>query len=219
RRYSKQHADFGRFADKCAIQLNDTHPAIAVAELMRVLVDREELGWDEAWAITQATLGYTNHTLLPEALEKWPLPLLERLLPRHLSVIHVINRRFLRQVHVTWPNDTQGRARMSIIEEGPVKHIRMAHLAVIGSHSVNGVAELHSQLVRERVLRDFAELWPQRFNNKTNGVTPRRWLLQCNPSLAGAIARRIGPGWVTKLDELAKLAPLTDDADFIAELW
>ncbi|MCG8424631.1 MAG: glycogen/starch/alpha-glucan phosphorylase [Proteobacteria bacterium] len=218
RRFKKNHESFDEFPDKVAIQLNDTHPAIAVPELMRVLVDVEGLDWERAWDITRRTLAYTNHTLLPEALEKWPLDLIARLLPRHLQLIYEINHRFLREVHIFAPGDSGRKQRMSIIEEGNHKQVRMAHLAVVGSHSINGVAELHSQLVREQVLRDFAELWPERFNNKTNGVTPRRWLLLCNPDLAAAITRRIGDGWVTQLDQLEGLERFADDEEFLDEL-
>jgi starch phosphorylase len=218
RRYKKQHDSFDVFADKAAIQLNDTHPAIAVAELMRVLVDRQHLPWERAWEITQATLGYTNHTLLPEALERWPVELFERLLPRHLQIIYEINHRFLRQVHVFSPGDDDRKRRMSIIDEGPPRQVRMAHLAVVGSHSVNGVAQLHSDLVKAELFRDFAELWPNRFNNKTNGVTPRRWLLECNRPLAAAITKRIGDKWITELDELERLAPLAHDPEFKSEV-
>src|SRR6185295_5533496 len=165
-------------------QLNDTHPAIAIAELMRVLVDEHDLGWDDAWKQTVAAFGYTNHTLLPEALERWPVSLFERLLPRHLELIYEINRRFLREVMCESPHDTDRLARMSLIEEGHERRVRMAHLAVVGSHSINGVAKLHSDLVKGELLRDFYEHYPERFNNKTNGVTPRRWLLACNPSLS-----------------------------------
>lgn len=218
RRYKKTHESFDAFADKAAIQLNDTHPSITVAELMRVLVDRQHLPWERAWEITQATLGYTNHTLLPEALERWPVELFERLLPRHLQIIYEINHRFLRQVHVFSPGDDDRKRRMSIIDEGPPKQVRMAHLAVVGSHSVNGVAQLHSDLVKAELFRDFAELWPNRFNNKTNGVTPRRWLLECNRPLATAITNRIGDRWITHLDELERLAPLANDSEFKEEL-
>ncbi|HKE13716.1 MAG TPA: glycogen/starch/alpha-glucan phosphorylase [Kofleriaceae bacterium] len=218
RRFKKQESTFDSFPDRVAIQLNDTHPAVAVAELMRVLVDVEHVPWDRAWEITQSTIAFTNHTLLPEALEVWSASLFGRLLPRHLTIIFEINQRFLRQVQIHWPNDEARRRRMSIIGEEPHKHVRMAHLAVVGSHSVNGVAELHSELLRKQLMADFAELWPERFNNKTNGVTPRRWLLECNPRLAGAITRRIGPGWATHLDRLAELAPLADDAGFRVEV-
>jgi starch phosphorylase len=218
RGYRKKHGTFDAFPDKVAIQLNDTHPAIAVAELMRVLLDRHQLGWEEAWSITTRTLAYTNHTLLPEALERWPLELFEELLPRHLELIREIDRRFLREVHVFRPNDEALRQRMAIVEDGMHPHVRMAHLSVVGSHTVNGVAELHSRLLRERVLVDFAKLWPKRFTNVTNGVTPRRWLLQCNRRLTDAIATRIGPGFVTDLSELERLLPLVDDQGFLEEL-
>jgi starch phosphorylase len=218
RRYKKQEASFDAFADRVAMQLNDTHPAIAVAELMRVLVDVEKLSWEPAWEITRRSIAFTNHTLLPEALEVWPVAMFGRLLPRHLQLIYEINHRFLRQVQIHAPGDEERRGRMSIIGEEPNKHVRMAHLAVVGSHSVNGVAALHSQLLRIHLMADFAEMWPERFNNKTNGVTPRRWLLLANPRLAGAISRRIGRGWITDLEELAGLSPLAADAGFRAEL-
>ncbi len=217
RRFRKNHDDFTELPDKAAIQLNDTHPSVTVAELMRVLLDVELLGWDQAWDITQRTLAYTNHTLLPEALEKWPLALFARLLPRHLEIIYEINHRFLKAVHVFAPGDGARRARMSIVDEGPPQQLRMAHLAVIGSHSVNGVAALHSKLVRERLFHDFAELYPERFNNKTNGVTPRRWLRLCNHRLAALITERIGDGWVTDLARISELAKNVDD-DLLAEL-
>ena len=218
RRYKKQESTFDVFSDRVAIQLNDTHPAIAVAELMRVLVDLERLPWDQAWEITRASIAFTNHTLLPEALEVWPVTMFGRLLPRHLQLIYEINHRFLRQVQIHAPNDEERRRRMSIIGEQPNKHVRMAHLAVVGSHSVNGVAELHTRLLRNHLMADFAEMWPERFNNKTNGVTPRRWLLQANPRLAAAITRRIGREWASDLDQLARLAPLAEDASFRQEL-
>jgi starch phosphorylase len=207
RRFKQHHGThFDAFPDHAAIQLNDTHPAIAVAELMRVLIDQEMVTWDRAWAITQRTIAFTNHTLLPEALERWPVSMFGKLLPRHLQIIFEINHRFLRQVHIFAPNDTERQRRMSIIEEGQEQSIRMAHLAVVGSHSVNGVAELHSQLVVDQLLPDFAELWPERFNNKTNGVSPRRWLLQCNPKLADLLTARLGTSrWITHLDDLARL--------------
>ncbi len=217
-RYKKTHADFSRFSDKVAIQLNDTHPAIAIAELMRVLVDEHGVGWDEAWKQTGATFGYTNHTLLPEALERWPVSLFGRLLPRHLEIIYEINRRFLRHVMDAYPYDLGRVARMSIIEEGAEQHVRMANLAVVGSHSVNGVAKLHTELVKSELLRDFNELWPERFNNKTNGVTPRRWMFACNPSLSALITERIGPAWVTDLAHLAELQQFADDPEFLARL-
>ena len=218
RRFRKTMDGFDALPDKVAIQLNDTHPAIAVAELMRILVDQEHLEWERAWDITRRTIAYTNHTLLPEALEKWPVPMFERLLPRHLKIIYEINRRFLRQVQVHAPGDEERLRRMSIVDESGERSLRMAHLAVVGSHSINGVAKLHSDLLRERVLHDFAEMWPHRFNNKTNGVTPRRWILLANPRLSAAITRRIGNGWVTDLDQLEKLAPYAEDDEFRAEL-
>ncbi len=214
RRYLKKHDDFRDFSKKAAIQLNDTHPAIAVAELMRVLVDEKRLVWDEAWNITQQVFGYTNHTLLAEAMEKWPATLFERLLPRHLEIIYEINQRFLRQVQIRYPYDMDRMRRMSLVEEGHEKKIRMAHLAVVGSHSVNGVAALHTDLLRRDVLTDFAQMYPERFNNKTNGVTPRRWLTWCNPRLTKLISSRIGEGWQTDLDQLRKLEPFAEDAEF-----
>jgi starch phosphorylase len=198
--------------NQVAIQLNDTHPSLAVAELMRVLVDQEHLGWDEAWDLTVRTLAYTNHTLLPEALEKWPVELFELLIPRHLEIIDEINRRFLADVSARFPDDDDRRRRMSLIEETPARTVRMAHLAVVGTHSTNGVAEIHSGLLRSRVLRDFAEMYPERFNNKTNGVTPRRWLLMANPMLSQLITDAVGDGWVTDMSQLRGLARVADDA-------
>ncbi len=218
RRYHKSRGNnsFEGFPEKVAIQLNDTHPAITVAELMRVLIDREQLSWERAWAITEKTIAFTNHTLLPEALETWPVAMFERLLPRHLGIIYEINRRFLRQVQIHSPLDEARLERMSIVagEEGS-KKLRMAHLAVVGSHSVNGVAKLHTDLVRSQLLPDFAELWPNKFNNKTNGVTPRRWIMQANPRLTEVITRRLGPGWINDLDRLEGIEPLRDDPDFL----
>ena len=213
-RYRRRHADFTGFDEKVAIQLNDTHPALAVAELMRLFVDEAGLPWEEAWGITRRTFAYTNHTLLPEALEKWPVSLLEHLIPRHLQVIFEINRRFLDDAAVLSLTDPGFPARVSIIEEGGEKQVRMAHLAIIGSHSVNGVAALHSELVKNSLVPDFNRLWPERFNNKTNGVTPRRWMVQANPELAAMISEVIGPGWEIDLDELRRLEPLADDAAF-----
>ncbi|HZA14281.1 MAG TPA: glycogen/starch/alpha-glucan phosphorylase, partial [Myxococcaceae bacterium] len=201
-----------------AIQLNDTHPAIAVAELMRVLVDEKRITWDEAWNTTVQVFGYTNHTLLAEALEKWPVSIFERLLPRHLEIIYEINQRFLRQVQIRYPFDNNRLARMSLIEEKGEKKVRMAHLAVVGSHSVNGVAELHTNLLRTQELREFAEMFPDRFNNKTNGVTPRRWLLLCNPGLSKLVSSRIGDGWITDLDRLAGIEAFAEDPSFLSEL-
>jgi starch phosphorylase len=181
---------------------------------MRLLVDREGLGWDEAWRITTASTGYTNHTILPEALEKWPVDMFGRLLPRHLQIILEINARFMRDVATRYPLDTDRLRRMSIIQEDGQKYVRMANLAVVGSCSVNGVAELHTRLLKERVLRDFAEFWPAKFNNKTNGITPRRWLLKANPPLARLITESIGDGWITDLEQLRQLESFVDDASF-----
>jgi len=214
RRYRKTQETFDLFPEKVAIQLNDTHPAIAIPELMRLFIDQEGLEWETAWKITVQTFGYTNHTVLPEALEKWPVSLLERVLPRHLQIIYEINRRFLLEAGKFRPDDPTRLGRMSIIEEGPEKQARMANLAIIGSHSVNGVAALHTQILKANVFRDFYEMWPEKFNNKTNGITQRRWLRLCNPQLAALISSRIGEGWITDLDQLKKLAPLAEDANF-----
>lgn len=218
RRYRKTNKTLDAFPDKVALHLNDTHPAITVAELMRVLLDVERLSWSQAWDITQRTVAFTNHTLLPEALEEWPAEMFERLLPRHAKLIYEINRRFLRQVEIHSPGDQARMDRMSIVSPTEPTKIRMAHLAVVGSHSVNGVAKLHSELIVQKLMPDFAEMFPQRFNNKTNGVTPRRWILGANPRLAEAITRRIGDGWVTELEQLEQLAPFADDIDFLRVL-
>ncbi|MEM1410709.1 MAG: glycogen/starch/alpha-glucan phosphorylase [Pseudomonadota bacterium] len=209
-----QGADLSSFAEHNCFQLNDTHPAIAVPELMRLLLDEHGLSWDSAWAITRSTMAYTNHTLLPEALETWPLSMFERLLPRVLEIIYEINARFLEEVSICWPGDNERLARMSLIEERGERRVRMAYLAIVGSYSVNGVAELHSKLLREGLFRDFAELWPEKFNNKTNGVTQRRWLAACNAPLAGLISDTIGDGWVTDLDQLSGLRASVDDPEF-----
>jgi starch phosphorylase len=214
-RFRRDHSGFDAFPTKVAVHLNDTHPALAVAELMRILVDERDLSWDAAWHTTQATMGYTNHTLLPEALEKWPVALLERVLPRHLQIIYEINRRFLERVATAWPGDIGRLQRMSLIEDGDPKQVRMAHLSIVGSHSVNGVSALHSQLIQTTLAPDFYALWPERFNNKTNGVTPRRWLLLANPSLAGTITDAIGDAWITDLGQLQRLAPLVNDAGLL----
>jgi len=214
RRFHHRNGNWHLFPDKVAVQLNDTHPTLAVPELMRILLDDAHLEWDEAWDITQKTLGYTNHTLLPEALERWPLSYFEKLLPRQLEIIFEINRRFLDTVRTRWPNDEPRVARMSLIEEGAERKVRMANMAIVGSHSTNGVAAIHSALLRKLTVKDFAELFPERFNNKTNGITPRRWLLLANPVLARAITDAIGDAWVTNLDELKKLHPLADDTAF-----
>ena len=197
-----------------AIQLNDTHPAIAVAELMRILVDDARLDWDTAWDLTQRSLAYTNHTLLPEALEKWPVALFEQLLPRHLEIVYEINHRFLDEVRGRFPQDGDRPRRMSLIEESPDRRVRMAHLAVVGTHSTNGVAEIHSNLLQTRVLKDFAEMYPARFNNKTNGVTPRRWLHLANPALSRLLTESVGDAWVTDLSRLEALAGMAEDSAF-----
>ncbi len=214
RRFHRRNGNWRLVPDKVAIQLNDTHPTLAVPELMRILLDEAHLEWDEAWDITQNTLGYTNHTLLPEALERWPLSYFEKLLPRQLEIIFEINRRFLDTVRARWPGDEARVARMSLVEEGAEQKVRMANMAIVGSHSTNGVAAIHSDLLRKLTVKDFAEMYPERFNNKTNGVTPRRWLLLTNPDLARTITDAIGERWVTDLDELEKLRPLADDAAF-----
>ncbi len=206
--------DFRSFSKANVFQLNDTHPSCAVAELMRLLVDENSLEWDQAWSITSNTMAYTNHTLLPEALEKWPVRLFHTLLPRLLEIILEINHRFLERVEDRWPGDMDRRRRMSIIEEGAEPMVRMAYLAIVGSFSVNGVAALHSELLKEGLFRDFYELWPEKFNNKTNGVTPRRWLYASNPGLRHLIDATIGPGWIGDLDRLRALEPLAEDAGF-----
>ncbi|MEX1200743.1 MAG: glycogen/starch/alpha-glucan phosphorylase [Methylophaga sp.] len=206
--------DFTHFADKNCFQLNDTHPTVAVAELMRLLIDEHGLSWEAAWDITSKTMAYTNHTLLPEALERWPVNLFGRLLPRILEVIYEINARFLREVANHWPGDRERLARLSIIEEGPQQQVRMAHLAIVGSFSVNGVAALHSELLKKGLFKDFFALWPHKFNNKTNGVTQRRWMAWCNPALSELISAKIGEDWITDLSQLKKLAPLANDPAF-----
>ncbi len=206
--------NFDMLSDKHCFQLNDTHPSIAVAELMRLLVDEHRIEWDRAWRLVTSAVAYTNHTLLPEALEKWPVYMFKNLLPRLLEIIYEINARFLAVVSRRWPGDNDRLRRMSIIEEGEIRMVRMAHLAIVGSFSVNGVAELHSRLLKEGLFQDFYELWPKKFNNKTNGVTQRRWLSLCNPGLNKLIAEHLGYSWITDLDQLRKLAPLAEDAGF-----
>ena len=218
RRFRAAGNDWSALPDKVAMQLNDTHPTLAVPELMRILLDEAKLGWDQAWDLTARTLAYTNHTLLPEALEKWPLPWFETMLPRQLEIIYEINRRFLEDVRTRFPGDNGRVARVSLIEEGPTKQIRMAHLAIVGSHSTNGVAAIHSELLRRTVVPDFAALFPGRFNNKTNGVTQRRFLLLANPPLARAITDAIGDGWIADLDQLRQLEPLAGDKAFRAAI-
>ncbi|MDG6773629.1 glycogen/starch/alpha-glucan phosphorylase [Thiomicrorhabdus sp. ZW0627] len=210
--WKSRYGSFEDFAEHNAFQLNDTHPSLAVAELMRILVDKEKLGWEEAWKITSSTMAYTNHTLLPEALEKWQVSLFSKLLPRPLEIIYEINRRFLSEVAMKWPGDTDRQRRMSIVDEHD--NVCMAYLAIVGSHSVNGVAELHSTLLKEGLFNDFYQLWPEKFNNKTNGVTQRRWLAGCNPGLRALLKEHIGEDWITNLTELKNIEPLAEDPKF-----
>ena len=214
RRFLRSNSDWSMFSDKVAIQLNDTHPAISVPELMRILLDEAHLGWDQAWDLTQRTLAYTNHTLLPEALEQWPIELFETMLPRNLEIILEINRRLLGDVERRFPGDAQRLERVSLVEENGQRKIRMANLAIVGSHSTNGVAAIHSDLLRTTTVKELAELFPDRFNNKTNGVTPRRWLLLANPALAATITNAIGTTWISDLDQLKRLKPLAGDKGF-----
>jgi glycogen phosphorylase len=214
RRFQRHNTDWDKLPDKVAIQLNDTHPSLAVAELMRILLDDAHLGWDQAWDLTKRTLAYTNHTLLPEALEKWPAAWFEILIPRHLEIVYEINRRLLDEVRVRFPGDDGRSERISLVEEGSQRKIRMANLAIVGSHSTNGVAAVHSKLLRTTTVRDLAEMFPERFSNKTNGVTPRRWLLEANPGLAHAITEAIGDRWNTDLSQLNKLKPFAEDHGF-----
>jgi starch phosphorylase len=218
RRYKKEEPTFDNFTNRVAVQLNDTHPAIAIPEFMRILVDIEGLSWEKAWEITVGTFAYTNHTVMPEALERWPVPMFESLLPRHIQIIYEINRRFLEEVNWRFPGDLEKRKNMSLIEENGEKSIRMANLAIVGSHSVNGVSKLHTEILKNQTFKDFYEIFPERFNNKTNGITPRRWLKKSNPLLSGLITEKIGDGWVANLDELKKLAPLSEDKKF-RERW
>lgn len=212
-------SNFGEFADKNCFQLNDTHPTLAIAEMMRLLMDSYYLEWDEAWAITQNTMAYTNHTLLPEALEKWPVRMMAELLPRLLDIIYEINARFLTEVSKCWPGDIERQQRMSLIEEGEESYVRMAYLGIVGSFSVNGVAALHTQLLEAGLFKDFYELWPQKFNNKTNGVTPRRWLSHSNPDLSQLISDAIGDHWVTDLETIKELKNYVDDSEFRQRWW
>ena len=217
RRYKKSNDSWDDFPEKVAIQLNDTHPAVAIAELQRTLHDDHGLSWNEAWGIVTRTFAYTNHTLLPEALEKWSVGLFRKVLPRHLEIIFEINKRFLEQVQQKWPGDIGRMRALSLIEEGHVQMVRMAHLSVVGSHSVNGVAALHTKLLKKELFPDFDSLYPGKFNNKTNGITPRRWLLACNPRLSDLISSRIGHGWERDLDKLRKIDKYADDAEFREE--
>jgi glycogen phosphorylase len=214
RRFRNLHSDWSLLPEKAAVQLNDTHPAVSIAELMRILLDEAHLGWDEAWDITRRTFAYTNHTLLPEALERWPVSWFEDILPRQLEIIYEINRRFLSQVRERFPGDEGMVQRMSLIEEDPAKKVRMANLAITGSHSTNGVAAIHTELLKAHVVPDFARMYPERFNNKTNGVTPRRWLLLANPALARVITEAIGDKWIRDMNEIECLKPLADDSQF-----
>ncbi len=214
RRFRRHNDDWNALPEKAAIQLNDTHPSLAIPELMRILLDQAGLGWDQAWDISKRTLAYTNHTLLPEALEKWPLRWFELMLPRHLEIILGINQRLVDEVRARFPGEEDRVARISLVEEGDERRVRMANLAVVGSHSTNGVAAIHSRLLRSSTLKDLADLFPERFNNKTNGITPRRWLLAANPALAGHITEAIGDGWITDLTELALLKPFAGDVGF-----
>ena len=214
RRFRRTNTNWDAFPEKVAIQLNDTHPTLAIPELMRILLDEEHIGWDEAWDITRSTFGYTNHTLLPEALEKWPLAWFEDMLPRHLDIIYEINRRLLDSVRTQFPGDEGKVQRVSLVDEQGERKIRMANLAIVGSHSTNGVAAIHSKLLRATTVKDLAEIFPERFSNKTNGVTPRRWLLLSNPSLANIVTEAIGDGWITDLGELKRLQPLACDKSF-----
>ncbi|MBK6848541.1 MAG: glycogen/starch/alpha-glucan phosphorylase [Proteobacteria bacterium] len=218
RRHLVTHPTLDDLPEKVVFQLNDTHPALSIVELLRILLDEHNFSWEKAWGIVTSTMAYTNHTLLPEALEKWPVDLMQRVLPRHLQLVNDINQRFLDDVRLRYPGDHDMVSRLSLFEEGSTKRLRMAHLAVVGSFSVNGVASLHTDLLKKRVMPDFHRLWPERFNNKTNGVTQRRWLLACNPPLATLITNRIGAGWITDLDQLRRLDPLRDDPEFLREL-
>ena len=218
RRFRFRNSDWEAFPDKVVIQLNDTHPVLAIPELMRLLVDENGVGWEQAWSITRRTFAYTCHTLLPEALETWPVPMFGRLLPRHLEIIYALNRSFLEEVRARHPGDGERIARMSLIQEGPEHRVRMANLAVVGSSAVNGVAELQSRLLAQTTLRDFADLWPEKFLNVTNGVSPRRFLRLANPRLSGLITARLGDQrWLTDLDRLAELEAFADDAEFRAQ--
>src|SRR5215510_302202 len=214
RRFLRHNTDWEQLPNKAAIQLNDTHPSMAVAELMRILLDEAKLGWDQAWDLTRKTLAYTNHTLLPEALEKWPVEWFEILLPRQLEIIYEVNRRLLDDVRVRFPGDDARVERSSLIEEGQQRKVRMANLAIVGSHSTNGVAAVHSKLLRTTTVKDLAEMFPERFSNKTNGVTPRRWILEANPALSSAITEAMGDRWITDLSLLTELKPLAEDRGF-----
>jgi starch phosphorylase len=214
RRFKREHSDWNQLPQHAAIQLNDTHPSLAIAELMRLLVDQEQLEWDQGWEITVKTMGYTNHTLMPEALEKWPVPMMEAILPRHLQIIYEINHRFLQHAASFFPLHPEVIQKISIIEEGETKQVRMANLAICGSHSTNGVAALHSRLLAQHMFSEFATVFPKRFNNKTNGITQRRWLLAANPLLAAKISEAIGEGWITDYQRIRDLEPFAQDKAF-----
>ncbi len=218
RRYKKSNQGFRAFPEKVAIQLNDTHPAISIVELMRILIDEEGLDWGTAWDITQKTFAYTNHTIMPEALESWPVKLIGELLPRHLEIIYEINMRFLKEVSSHYPHDLDKVRRMSLIEESRQKKVRMSHLCIVGSHSVNGVSELHTELLKKTIFKDFYDFYPEKFNNKTNGITQRRWLGKANPGLSSLIDEKIGKGWIKDLSGLRALEPYAGDASF-QEQW
>ena len=218
RRYRRLNPTWDALPEKVFIHLNDTHPTLVIPELMRILIDLEGLGWDQAWDLTRRATGYTNHTILQEALEKWPVPMMERLLPRHLQIIYEINGRFLQKVSALYPGDIQKLQRMSLIDEGGVRSVRMANLCLVGTASVNGVAELHTKILKESLFKDFYELWPEKFHNVTNGITPRRWLLKANPMLAQLISESIGESWITHLDELKGLEKFANDAGFLDAL-
>ncbi len=218
RRFREDNDDWRLLPDKAFIHLNETHPALVIPELMRVLMDQEGLDWDTAWDITTRATGYTNHTILPEALERWSLPMMQRLLPRHLQIIYEINGRFLRRISAMYPGDQDRLARMSLIDEHGERYVRMANLAIVGSSSVNGVAQLHSEILKHSLFKDFYDLMPDHFHNVTNGITPRRWLLKANPPLAQLITDKIGPTWVTQLDELKQLERYADNSDFLNAL-
>src|SRR6202030_668981 len=212
----RQKLPVEKFHEKFAVQLNDTHPAIAIAELMRLLVDEALLPWAEAWNVTRRTFAYTNHTLLPEALERWPIEVFGRVLPRILQIIYEINAHFLEEGRIRFLGDDERIKRMSLIDETGERYVRMAHLACVGSHAINGVAALHSELLKHDVLKDFYELWPYKFSNKTNGVTPRRWIVLSNPQLSDLICEHIGTDWIKDLAQLRRLEPLADNPEFRA---
>ena len=218
RRFRQTNDSWDALPEKVFIQLNDTHPTLVVPELMRILIDHEGLDWDKAWDLTRRSTGYTNHTILQEALEKWPVPMMERLLPRHLQIIYEINGRFLQEISSLYPGDIKKLQRMSLIDENGERYVRMANLCVVGTSSVNGVAELHTEILKKTLFKDFYELWPEKFHNVTNGITPRRWLLKANPSLSQLISESIGDSWITHLDDLKKLEKFSGDANFLAAM-